>query len=164
VKGRHLLWGVCVGAFLFIGGLAVGRLSAQGVSADAGFWSAMNVSQRTQVVEGAIDAYVSGWVEGTSAEGARIDREVLVAADAHVLDASASLFVHDVVNQKDSNGRYRAFAHEPTYSKTFGAYAAQIDDFYARFPRSSGVTVGEVLTCLADEPIRSCRDQAVGGP
>lgn len=144
----------------FVLGVGVGRLSAQVVAADAAWWGSVRDDARPDVVHSGIDGYIEGWDRGSDAEGYRIDRGVIGAADAGLITKQAAQLVHNLVYKKDSQGVYVSYQAEPSFSKTFGAYMDLIDDFYTRHPGATKAKFGAILTCLSDQPVFLCDDVA----
>lgn len=141
---------------LFVAGVIVGRTSAAVVNADATWWRAVTTDARADVIHAGIDGYRSGWDDGSTAEGVRIDAALKSAADSNLVPRAAASYVHNVVYQKDAAGHYVSFAAQPQFSKTFGAYAALLDGFYTTNPQATSAIFGDILTCLTDAPVQSC--------
>jgi len=146
---------------VFALGIAVGTASAvELVNADYGWWSVLSEDTKTNVIDGATDAYINGWQRGSDAEGVRIDTAASNAASAGLITQSAADYIHATVYKKDGSGHYVSYQKTPVFGKTFGAYQALVDNFYARFSSSRKATIGDVLTCLVDDPVLKCDDIA----
>lgn len=71
--------------------------------------------------------------------------------------------IHDrIIFRKNADGSYVSQSRVPLFSKTDGAYAAVIDDFYRRYPRSD-VAIGDIVVCLHDAAGAACRQMLATG-
>ena len=97
------------------------------------WWSNLDHSNQVLAVEAEIDAYIAGWTDGLI----RFERVLGV-------------------------GYSRAQRHRyfPTFSHTFGFYASAVSDFYALHPKAHNADVGDIIGCLADNPIDPCSELA----
>jgi hypothetical protein len=110
---------------------------------------------RVYIIEGSTDAYQSGWLAGSTAEGVRVLNEA-----REVLPATALDEVHTIVYRKEQSGEYASFDALPTFSKTFGEYEKEISGFYTTYPNAGDAEFGEILGCLSDNPQITCSDLA----
>jgi hypothetical protein len=67
-----------------------------------------------------------------------------------------------IIFRKNADGSYVSQNRVPLFSKTYGAYAAQIDDFYGRYPGSDLVT-GALVVCLNDAAAPPCTQMLATG-
>jgi hypothetical protein len=149
---------ISVGAIMFAAGVLTGHASAAapGVSADAAWWHDVQRDAKADVVHATIDAYETGWLRGSDAEGVRIIAALKSAVAANLVPTATITTVDAIVYKKSASGHYASYDLAPEFSKTFGAYEALMDDFYVRFPKASSATIGDIMTCLADVPVFSC--------
>lgn len=98
---------------------------------DSVWWNQLSASQQVAAVMGAISAFRGGYVEG------------IVAATA-----------------PGSSARAIAAKHLPGFSHIMGFYVSAVTDFYVRYPEGSHAEIGDVLSCLSDNPWTPCSDVA----
>lgn len=135
-------------------GFAGGRASAQiqRITQNGTWWSTVADDSKADVVIGMLDAYDSGWVQGTLTEDMRIEA-ALTQSDVRI---------KNLIYEKSSNGDYLSLTYKrPQFSKVFGTYVSLINDFYLRHAPDKA-TVGDVLTCIEDDLLPSelkvCQD------
>ena len=119
--------------------------ATESVNMDGAWWQTLSETTKVYVVEGMIEAYESGWTEGQAEARGRTQR----------------LLHSSFVKQSLSANVYKKFStlmlSKPTrFSKTFGTYQHEIDDFYANYPNAIQLSVGSLLGCLNDNPVITC--------
>ncbi len=125
---------------------AVIPASAQDVSFGATWWRGLSDDQQIYTVEGAIQSFPSGFINGKIAQWDHLMQ----------LARSAKIDPHLLLTLESLNVRAAKAASFPKFSKTFGTYVHGIGDFYNNYPNASSADVGDILQCLADVPIESC--------
>ena len=98
------------------------------------WWSNLDHNDQVIAIEAGIDAYIAGWVDGARSTKASARRESLLS------------------------GREAPLLSE--VSHTFGFYASAVSDFYALHPKAHNADVGDILGCLADNPVDPCSELA----
>jgi hypothetical protein len=121
----------------------------QHVSQDRQWWMALTRHERILVVEGEIDGITNGWYRAFTEYDTKVELQMLTLKLRNADDWVT-------LDRQLANAYQREKALAPAFSKTFGTYVDAIDDFYARYPKISDVTVGEVMQCLSDKPWKSC--------
>ena len=105
------------------------------VAQDGGWWKSLTYSQQLVVVESTMSAFQTAYVDGIDATA------LLVRSDSfHDYMALTSRADHGI----------------PQFSHTLGYYISAVTDFYTIHPEATKASVALVISCLADNPIRSC--------
>jgi len=111
--------------------------ATESIMMDGNWWSALSESQKLAVTEALDDAIPIAFENGYwNAQG--YFKQSLSKADFDS-DVPSSLL--------------------PSYSKTFGVYKSEIDDFYDRHPDAMSVTISQVFLCLNDNGVGLSCDQ-----
>ena len=146
---------------VFTLGIVVGTTSSMELTkADYRWWSELSEDTKKIKVESAFDAYQDGWARGSDAEGFRIDAASENAAQGGIISNATATYIKGIVYKKDGSGHFVSYQKAPTFGKTFGAYQALIDDYYTRFESGRKATIGDILTCLTDQPTMTCAEVA----
>jgi hypothetical protein len=113
------------------------------IAADGAWWSGLDESGQLAAVGAGLNAYMEGFHDGA-----------IYGALARARDLGK--------NDAQSNTRAVELARAQSirYSHTYGFYRAAVTDFYTTNPGASAARVGEVLGCLADNPILPCDELA----
>lgn len=119
-----------------IAALLVPARASEFVSLDGTWWTSLTDVNQLTAIQGILSGYESGYNNGYLAAG-----------------MNDVLHYHSTRSGPQLTGDPSAFTH---FSKTFGAYQQEVTDFYSRFTSSMSVTVGDVLSCLSDDPQFSC--------
>jgi hypothetical protein len=106
------------------------------VSFDGTWWTSLTDEQQVVAIQGLLSGYEDGYNSGYIAAG-----------------------VNDV-NHYHSTRSQAQLAGDPNgnvhFSKTFGTYQQEVTDFYSQYRSSINVTVGNVMSCLSDDPQFTC--------
>lgn len=94
------------------------------------WWNELSQDEQLVAVDGAMTGYFAGYTEGI----------------AKAASSGSSIT--------------SAMKHFPRFKHIMGYYAAAITDFYVNHPDGAYASTGDVLGCLADEPITSCDELA----
>lgn len=105
------------------------------VTEDGGWWQSLTDDQQYVAVESAIGATERGFFDG-------------IVETALIAHADSVSEVVALIKKADHKS--------PIFSHTFSFYVSAITDFYVMHSGAKKVTVADVLSCLADNPIRSC--------
>jgi hypothetical protein len=120
---------------IFLAGLVPVR-ATEFVALDGNWWTSLTDEQQLTAIQGILSGYETGYNNGYLAAG-----------------------LNDVLHYHSTRSGAQLTedpASDTHFSKTFGAYQQEITDFYSRYPGSMGLTVGDVLSCLSDNPQFTC--------
>ena len=133
-------------ALLLFGASFGAGLASEYITADGTWWQ-QNVPDEARpfVIAAMLNAYRSGWLDGTIDNGGRIFEE-----PSSKLSQGNMQTVLSVVDRKDPSGAYVSLTRAPHFSQTFGYYSEALSNFYATHPNKGSTEVGDVLTCLSD--------------
>ena len=106
------------------------------VAFDGTWWTGLTDEQQVVAIEGLLSGYKEGYNSG------------YIAASVNDLN-----HYHSTRSQAQLVGDPSANVH---FSKTFGAYQQEVTDFYSQYRSSMNVTVGNVMSCLSDDPQFTC--------
>jgi hypothetical protein len=136
-----ITWALLLFACSFSAGLA-----SEYITADGSWWQ-QNVPDEARpfVIAAMLNAYRSGWLDGTIDNGGRIFEEL-----SGKLSQGNMQTVLNVVFRKDPSGSYISLTRVPKFSQTFGYYGEALSNFYAAHPSKGSTEVGDVLSCLSD--------------
>ncbi len=106
------------------------------ITMDGKWWQGLPQDSKVYVIQGMMVAYTIGWIDGVGSL------------------ATAGPTPPETV--KDTMAYMGKLA--PDFSKSFGTYVHEIDDFYIDHPKSLDLSTGTVLGCLADKPVGVCKE------
>jgi len=136
---------VIVAALSFASGRATTYIALDGT-----WWQGMPSDSKPDVAAGMQSAFAQGWISGAGYEGGAIT--AAIGKQTHDMKSAIAL-VGSIENRTVRD-------HAPTFSRTYGYYAAAISDFYESRSGVEDVRVSEVMSCLADHPTFSCDEVA----
>src|SRR5262249_19882405 len=120
-------------------------LATESVTMDGVWWQQLSDEAKLYAVQSMVDSYQIGYLQGS----ATVLKKILFSKIG-----STSGGMKAVADAMKSN-------RVPEFSKTFGTYVDQINDFYASNPAKAGIRVGLVIGCLSDHPVVQCSDLKV---
>lgn len=133
-KGFKTFWIAAVILASFSTGPAMGATPT--ISLDGYWWKKLSVVEKVRSVQGLIEGYQSGWVDGWGSRSIPDKSYALqVAKDPKLKDFYANVF-------------NKGF---PVFSNPFGVYVDEITDFYLMHPKRKKTNVGSVMGCLYDQ-------------
>ncbi|HUY11789.1 MAG TPA: hypothetical protein VMV73_05965 [Candidatus Dormibacteraeota bacterium] len=106
------------------------------IHVDGTWWAGLSSDEQILTVEALVYSYQAAFDNGFI-RAAKKD-----VAEYHSTRTTAQLTADDAQNV--------------SFSKTFGTYQQEITDFYSAHPGSMGVNLGDVMSCLSDDPQFSC--------
>ena len=123
-------------AACIIATLLIPARATEFVSLDGTWWTSLTDEGQLTAIQGILSGYESGYNNGYIAAG-----------------VNDVLHYHSTRSGPQLTGDPSSSTH---FSKTFGTYQQEVTDFYSRFTSSMSVTVGDVLSCLSDDPQFTC--------
>jgi hypothetical protein len=135
--GNSIVRRVAIALILACAALLIRPASAtELVDFDGTWWTSLTDDEQVTAVEGLLGGYESGFNNGYLAAGVNDVNHYHSTRSAAQLTGDPSSNVH--------------------FTKTFGAYQQEITDFYSAHQSSMHATVGDVMSCLSDDPQFTC--------
>ena len=106
------------------------------VSFDGTWWTGLTDEQQLTAIQGLLSGYQEGYNSG------------YIAAAVNDIN-----HYHSTRSQAQLAGDPSASVH---FSKTFGTYQQEVTDFYSQHNSSMTIAVGNVMSCLSDNPQFTC--------
>lgn len=121
------------------------------VSPDASWWANLSTAEQRIAVEAAISSYESGFGAGLSAAVSTMNDT------SHESTSFWEEFAARTVRNAYRDGRTK-------YSHSADFYASAVTDFYKLHTDRSDIRIGDLITCLADNPSYTCDSLAKAHP
>jgi len=150
-----------LGAVLTIGLVAVSFCvghATELVKFDAPFWHSLSYGDQLAYVEGSIDGYQQGYLQGRD-DGLRTIRDEITAVMDRFLTGSQKAVWHKALDEDWKHRVQETTALDPPgFPNTFKTYIDAVTNFYdnaGQLDRSPG----SVLRCLSTKPPATCEKQ-----
>lgn len=145
---------IAVVALAFLIALPIGQVRAgELVTEDGAWWQGLPDGTKVFVVQALIDSIDTTYGIASDATGSLVLQTINADENkpCFALPTCARLSLNLTNLLLSRSGK-----SAPTFSKSFGTYVDEMNDFYVRHPEFTQWTVTQVMYCLSDTPGSEC--------